>query len=755
MTPTTSIRAATPWRVRVGSLLLLVCASVHSADLPIGGGDTLIAISSGRSMVGPWAKEHPHRTWQMRLLDLVGIHVSKQAAYTPNERRTGARDDFLSLFRTSWKDRPRNVGWVNQNWLGHLTLYGIDRLGGGSAIVGFKLVVTVLITAVMFWTGIALGAHPVTAALAAAWGILVSRSFLDIRPNLVSVLCVAIMFLILARWLRGRHGALGWLAPLMLVWSNVHGGFIYAVMVFCILVGAYLAQQRLAARWPHVILRITWRQYTFLFAGLAAVIAIPATFSPFGQENLFHFLHVTLGEDARLWRSLLEWLPISNPRGFGNSTPYLYLIGTAAIVLVTWLALRIVAERPGRIPHRSRSSKTDTATLPPLDLAYLAVVVVTVVMSFQSRRFIFVAAIVVAPVLASKAQEALGMVRRLRRTNTNADATEIAPKLRVAVAAVPFVAALPIALVGAITISTVYVRSPLDGVQSTVFDRMVGVTSQPIGVVQFLNANRIEGLILNQWSDGGYIALHQPVDPQTGETPCQVFIDGRCQNAYDIQHYRNYRRIMRLEASVSRNVALIDQLLNHHRVNLVLLKPATSKNVLQLLMRTGKWMPVCVSGDWILLLTPDASEHADDHVNQYHYPDEQMRSVSVGIRLCTSQSPDNRRKGLEMLMAADTGRSAPIVHAFILATGRSLNQSDEVQRFFETQRTRLSAVVYSGERFGRALQLNSLISVCDVLKQMAKTSGQPRKAMEYGREVAQHRALAVRLYHQSVGISLW
>ena len=750
-----SPRKEVPRRVRIGCMLLLVCAAIHAADMPIGGGDTLVALSSGRYMVGPWAQDHPHRTWQMRLLDTIGIHISKQAAYTPNERPTGSRDDFLSLFRHSWQDRPRNVGWVNQNWLGHLTFYGIDRFGGGRAVVAFKLVLAVLMTFVVYRTGIAMGAHPVTAALPAAWSILVSRSFLDIRPNLISIFCVALMFLILARWRRAHCGAVGWLAPLMVVWSNVHGGFIYGVMVFCILAGAHLAQWLFATRWPHVFARVTRRQYAFLLVGLALVVAIPATFSPFGQENLFHFLHVTLGEDGRLWRSLLEWLPISHPKGFGNATPYLFFVGATTLMLLAWVVLRIAVARRRRATGRSRQAGTDRAALPSFDLAQFAVMGVTVAMSFRSRRFIFLAAIVLAPYLAALAQEALILLRHYRGAPARGDEADDPPALHAAVVAAPFAAAIPIALAGLLTLWTVYFRAPLDGNRATVFDRMVGVVGQPVAVMQFLNTNGFEGLILNGWSDGGYIALHQPVDPQTGETPCQVFIDGRCQNAYDTQHYKNYRRIMKLDSSIAGNSAKADRLLKHHGVNLALLKPVYSKNLLQLLITSGNWTPVCIDGDWLLLLCNDDPRNTRHVIDEFRYPNDRVRTLSVGARLCLSQTPADRDKGIELLKSADPGRSMAIVHGLMLAAARAQNRMDDVRRHFEEKRKLLLDSVNSGERFGRLSRVSRLISICGRLKALALKNGQPRMATQYGNDVNQYRELSIRLGSQSLGQSLW
>ncbi|MCK4628387.1 MAG: hypothetical protein KAT56_05250, partial [Sedimentisphaerales bacterium] len=100
--------------VWVGCVLLVIAAGLHSADEIVGGGDTWVAMECGRFTVGPWAMNHPGRTWQMRLLDKFGIHITN-------------KDPYSAASRSYIPGDHENFGWVNQNWLTHVIFYWLTH----------------------------------------------------------------------------------------------------------------------------------------------------------------------------------------------------------------------------------------------------------------------------------------------------------------------------------------------------------------------------------------------------------------------------------------------------------------------------------------------------------------------------------------------------------------------------------------------------------------------------------------------------
>ena len=156
--------------------------------------------------------------------------------------------------------------WVNQNWGTHLAYYGFYRAFGGQdgnltgglpdgedpgeiGLVVLKLLM--LLTGATFLTitchrrgvdwPIALIVSGVTLAAA--------RSFIDLRPNLTTLMFVPVMLFLLHRTLDRRRGI--WLAMVIfgVVWANLHGGFIFGLAVMLGWAGCMLGPAMVGERW--------------------------------------------------------------------------------------------------------------------------------------------------------------------------------------------------------------------------------------------------------------------------------------------------------------------------------------------------------------------------------------------------------------------------------------------------------------------------------------------------------------------------
>ncbi|MCK5271545.1 MAG: hypothetical protein KAJ52_03170, partial [Sedimentisphaerales bacterium] len=208
---TTLEKKGTPQWVWIGCVLLVITAGLHSADEIVGGGDTWVAMECGRFQVNPWAMNHPGRTWQMRLLDKFGIHITN-------------KDPYSAASRAYIPGDHENFGWVNQNWLTHVMFYKMKTAFGGDwrgpqkgelLIVIYKFLQAVLTALFAYWAARVLGAHPLLAGAAAAFGILISRSFVDLRANVSTIFFASIMIFLLALWRERRYRLLLWMIPVM------------------------------------------------------------------------------------------------------------------------------------------------------------------------------------------------------------------------------------------------------------------------------------------------------------------------------------------------------------------------------------------------------------------------------------------------------------------------------------------------------------------------------------------------------------
>ena len=123
----------------LGCVLLVIAAALHSADRSIGGGDTWVAMANGRyTCAGDWAMEDEGRTWQMKVLDVFGIHMTK-------------KDYMGARTREYVPGDHQKFGWLNQNWLTHVTFYKMREAWGENALLVYKFAQAILTALFAYW----------------------------------------------------------------------------------------------------------------------------------------------------------------------------------------------------------------------------------------------------------------------------------------------------------------------------------------------------------------------------------------------------------------------------------------------------------------------------------------------------------------------------------------------------------------------------------------------------------------------------
>jgi hypothetical protein len=156
------------------------------------------------------------------------------------------------------------TGWVNQNWLTHVIFYKLTTaLGSESepyydALVLWKFALYLLAMVVLYYTARLYGVNPLLAAVFVCFAMVIGRTFFDIRPAGFSNLLVAVLVLILALASYKNVLYVWLLVPLVIFWSNVHGGYIYAFLMVIPFVGWH-AVMNLPRRWMIVAYSsLTW-----------------------------------------------------------------------------------------------------------------------------------------------------------------------------------------------------------------------------------------------------------------------------------------------------------------------------------------------------------------------------------------------------------------------------------------------------------------------------------------------------------------
>lgn len=208
-----------------GMLLFGFYASTHM----VAAGDTWVALACGRHF------------------DQHGVDNVEPFSF--NSHPAGPSDETLAKW-PAWTHgiirQWHPTGWINQNWLTHLTYYKLASWFGSNGefnyntLVVWKFALYTLTVFCVFAIGKTMGAGWFLSAAAACLAMVIGRSFFDIRPAGYTNLLTPAFVLVLAL-ATYKHWRWIWLlVPLVVFWANVHGGYIYAFLMMVPFIGVHL-----------------------------------------------------------------------------------------------------------------------------------------------------------------------------------------------------------------------------------------------------------------------------------------------------------------------------------------------------------------------------------------------------------------------------------------------------------------------------------------------------------------------------------
>lgn len=219
--------------------------------------------------------------------------------------------------------------WINHENLSELALAGLHRLGGGHAIVLFRLLSGLTMLSVMIALAVRRGVPAWAAAVCMVPVASGLGEFWLGRPQLASFLCMAALLTIveLAFCEAGsgrlrRPRMLLWCPPLMVVWTNAHGGFAAGLCVLLAIFGIHASRMLLRRDADG------WRSVRWL-SGIAAASTLAVLFNPYGLELPLWMLE-SLGQPRP---EISEWASVFN--GGVAIIPFLALTTLAVTALTT------------------------------------------------------------------------------------------------------------------------------------------------------------------------------------------------------------------------------------------------------------------------------------------------------------------------------------------------------------------------------------------------------------------------------------
>jgi hypothetical protein len=373
--------------------------------------------------------------------------------------------------------------WVAHEWLSEVIFYLVYSRGGFNTLIFIFTVLTVLAFWIVFRRT---KSHPFVkgfAVLLSVWSILPT---MGVRPRTFTLLFAAIYLAVLHRFVRERETrAIWWLVPLMILWVNLHAGFLLGLVLIGVAIAgvvldAWFAGEKLASQLP--------RLKTLALVFVACLVAV--NLNPQGPRIFlfpFEFFLSPVQQDQ-----IVDWL---SPDFHQKE-----LFPLLALIMLTIASLALS-------PKRVRPSEL---------LLYLA----TLYMTLKSNRHMAILALVAGPMLADYLQHWLDTTRFTRTFGESRSASTGRRKVIFnLILLVPLIACL-------IKLKSVIYSPPTQ--------KQIGV---PLNAVSFLKANGITG---NTFTDpniwGGYLIWETPSNP--------VYIDGRI-DMYGDEFIREYLGIIR------------------------------------------------------------------------------------------------------------------------------------------------------------------------------------------------------------------
>lgn len=375
--------------------------------------------------------------------------------------------------------------WVAHEWLSEVIFYLIYTRAGFNTLIFIFTVLTVL----AFWIVFSrTRAHPFVkgfAVLLSVWSILPT---IGVRPRAFTLLFAGIYLALLHRFVRERQTrAIWWLVPLMIVWVNLHAGYLIGVVLIGVVIAgvvldAWFAGEKLGSQWS--LLK------TLLLVFLACLLAV--NLNPQGPRIFVFPFEFFLSPVQQ--NQITDWL-----------SPDFHQKELFPLLLLMLLTIAALALSPKRV----RPSEL---------LLFLS----TLYATLKSNRHMAIFALVAGPMLAYYLQQWLETTRFARLFGeSQPQRTNGARRLII------FNVILAVVLIACLYKLKSVIYSPPTQAR-------VGV---PLNAVRYLKDNGITG---NTFTDpniwGGYLIWEAPSNP--------VYIDGRI-DMYGDDFIREYIGIIR------------------------------------------------------------------------------------------------------------------------------------------------------------------------------------------------------------------
>ena len=378
--------------------------------------------------------------------------------------------------------------WTAHEWLSEVIMALVHRVSGLTGIVAFFSLLLALTAYLLFRIMRSYQTDILLCTLVTALAIISSRIHWLARPHVFSFLLMIICHFLLESWHRDRQNRLYLLPPIMLLWVNLHGGFLGGF----ILLGAYLLGNSITMLSTPPAQRLLLTQKVKELGKIIIACLAVCLINPYGYRILlFPFRLVS---ETYIMDHVSEFMSPD----FHKWMPFKYLL---------LLMIAIFAA------SRKRVEPTE-----------VILILIFTNMSLYSGRYIPLFALITAPILTRKAAEARELIdervvdffRRRSENTARLDSRSTG-------------CLWPLAALFIVAAATFSGRFPCS----------LDATTQPVAACEFLMKERIAGNMFNNDELGDHLIYRS-------YPSYKVFFDGRS-DMYGADFLREYKKVVGFE----------------------------------------------------------------------------------------------------------------------------------------------------------------------------------------------------------------
>jgi hypothetical protein len=260
-------------------------------------------------------------------VSLVGARLGMLDPDTWWHIAVGQRIMDTHIFPTadSYSFTARGTHWIAYEWLGEMAMAYAAHLGGLLGLANLQILLVAIVTVLLYYYAYARCGNWKAACVSTGLFLPIASVIFTLRPQLFGYIFLLVTLICLEQFRQGHSRALWILPPLMLVWINTHGTFVFGMAA----IAAYFAGGLFRFELGGVMAEPWTRRQRVQLLSTLFFCCLATMITPYGTELAAYPLVMATSQPFNI-ANIQEWQPLAFSLAIGK-----YFLG---LVLVLFLA---------------------------------------------------------------------------------------------------------------------------------------------------------------------------------------------------------------------------------------------------------------------------------------------------------------------------------------------------------------------------------------------------------------------------------